>query len=121
MSSSRTATIRLFRLSLIGFGIIIIVIYAIWRSLNYISGPSIDIFQPIDGSAISSTTVTIIGRANRVNSLLLNGKTIFIDEAGNFTETIIVFPGLNVVTFTAKDQFGRTDTEQLQLVGTLEE
>jgi hypothetical protein len=118
--SSRTQTLRLFRLGLIGIGGAIIVAYAIWRSLNYIHGPTIDIFQPINGSAISSSTATIIGRANRVNSLLLNGKTVFIDESGNFKETILIFPGLNIEQFVAKDQFGRTDTEKLQLVGTLE-
>jgi hypothetical protein len=118
--SSRTTTIRLLRLGLIGLGAAIIIAYAIWRSLNYLNGPSIEIFQPINGSAVASSTVTIIGRADRVNSLLLNGKTVFIDESGNFKETILVFSGVNIVTFTAKDQFGRSRSKQLELVGTLD-
>jgi hypothetical protein len=119
MNFNRTATLRLIRWSLIGLGALLIVIYAFSRSLNYIHGPRINIFQPINGSAVASTTVTIIGRADRVNSLLLNGKTVFIDEAGNFKETILLFPGMNIVTLTAKDQFGRTTQDELDLVGTL--
>ena len=117
--SSRTTTLRLIRYSLLGLGGLIIVVYAFFRSLNYIHGPSIDIYQPINGSAIASTTVTIIGRADRVNTLSLNGKQIFIDESGNFKETIVVLPGINIITFSAQDQFGRTDNEQLELVGTI--
>ena len=117
--SSRTSTLRIIRWSLIGLGALIIGLYALSRSLNYIHGPRIEIFQPINGSAIASTTVTIIGRADRVNSLSLDGKTVFIDEAGNFKETILLFHGLNIVTFTAEDQFGRTTQNKLQLVGAL--
>jgi hypothetical protein len=100
---------------------LLIVIYAIFRSLNYIHGPVIEIFQPLDGSAIASTTATIIGRADRVNSLTMNGKTIFIDESGNFKETLVMFPGINIITFSAHDQFGRTVHRQLQLVGTFKQ
>lgn len=117
---NRTETLRLIRFSLIGLGALLIIAYAFFRSLNYIHGPRIDIFQPIDGSAIASTTVTVIGQASRVNSLSMNGKTVFIDEAGNFKETLLVFPGMNIITFTAHDQFGRIENRQLQLIGTLE-
>ena len=119
MDLSRTSTLRLIRLSVIIFVAVIIILYALSRSLNYIHGPQIEIFQPINGSAIASSTVTIIGRADRVNSLSLNGKTVFIDESGNFQETILVLPGVNMITLSAKDQFGRSVNNQLELVGTL--
>jgi hypothetical protein len=47
----------------------------------------------------------------------LNGQTITVDEAGNFSQTIIVFPGMNILTFHAHDQFGRDTDKQLQLFG----
>jgi Glucodextranase, domain B len=98
---------------------LLIGLYVFSRSLNYIHGPSIDIYQPINGASISSSTVTIIGRANRINSLSLNGKSIFIDESGNFKETIIVFSGLNVITLDATDRFARSTQSRLRLTGTL--
>jgi len=117
MNLNRTATIRLIKYSTIGLVVLIIALYAISRSFNYLQGPIINIFQPINGSAISSTTVTIIGQALRVNSLSVNGKAVFIDEAGNFKETLLVFPGMNTITLTAKDQFGRDTSKKLDLVG----
>lgn len=120
MDLNRTSTLRLIRYSLIGLIALIIALYALSRSLNYIHGPQIEIFQPLNGSAISSTTATIIGKALRINSLSLNGKTVFIDESGNFQETILIFPGVNMITLTAKDQFGRTVNNQLELVGTVQ-
>jgi len=117
MNLNRTATLRLIRYGLVALGCILIALYALSRSLNYIHGPTINIFQPINGSAIASSTVTIIGQALRVNSLSLNGKGVFIDEAGNFKETLLVFPGMNNITLSAKDQFGRSVSKQLELVG----
>jgi Glucodextranase, domain B len=119
MDANRTATLRLIRIGLIAGAALLIMLYAIWRSFGYIRGPRIEIFQPINGSAVSSSTVTIIGRADRINSLSLDGETVFIDEAGDFKETLVLQPGLNIFTFVAKDQFGRTTQDQLQLVGTL--
>jgi hypothetical protein len=117
MFNSRTKTLRMIRIAVISLFAVIIVAYAIWRSLNYARGPVIDIFQPLNGSAVATSTVNIIGRALRVNSLTLNDKTVFIDEDGNFSETLIVFTGMNILTFDAHDQFGRETKKELELVG----
>ena len=117
MDLSRTSTLRLIRLGVIILVALIITLYALSRSFNYIHGPNIEVFQPIDGSSISSTTVTIIGRADRINTLSLNGKTVFIDQSGNFNETIAIFSGINILTLDARDQFGREVKRQLELVG----
>ena len=117
MFNSRTKTLRMIRIAVISIVALLIVAYAIWRSLNYARGPIINIYQPLNGSAIATSTVNIIGQALRVNSLSLNGKTVFIDEAGNFNETIVIFPGVNVLTFDAHDQFGRETTKELEVVG----
>jgi hypothetical protein len=119
MSLTRTTAIRFIRLVgiilLVGF----IVTYAVWRSINYVKGPSIKIYEPANGTGTSSPIITIRGQAERVKNLSMNGKAISVDELGNFSEVIIVLPGLNVLTFEADDQFGRSVSEELDLVGTL--
>lgn len=114
---TRTTTIRflkiLLALSIVG----IISGYAIWRSMNYARGPEIDIYTPTDGFTATTSTVAIVGRAQRVNNLLLNGKSISVDEQGNFNETIIIFPGINIVTLEAHDRFERETVKRLKLVG----
>jgi len=96
----------------------VIVIYAIYRSLPYVSGPSIKVFQPLSGSTIASTTMTLIGRADRVSSLTMNGNPIQVDESGNFKETLIVFPGVNIISFDATDRFKRNAHLEIEILGT---
>lgn len=118
MALTRTVTVRLLRTASIILLIAVIIAYAIWRSLNYAKGPRIEIFQPHDGASTASSTVTIVGRADRVINLLLNGRAVSVDQQGNFSETIIIFPGENMINLTAKDQFGRSTEKELTLVGT---
>ncbi|HEX7724404.1 MAG TPA: hypothetical protein VF438_01545 [Candidatus Paceibacterota bacterium] len=120
MDFSRSRFSRLIRIVATIVVILIVVGYAAYRSLAYIRGPVIQVFQPINGASIASTTVTIIGRVDRVNSLALNDNPIQVDESGNFKQTIIVFPGINIVTLEATDQFKRATKFELRLFGTKE-
>jgi len=119
MPLTRTTLIRLIKILAALVVVSIIVSYAIWRSLNYARGPHIDIFEPQDGSKIMTTTSTIRGKALRINNITLNGNPISIDESGNFGETIIVFPGINRLTLSGFDQFGRETLHSLTLLGTV--
>lgn len=117
MRLTRTANIRLSKIAGAVAVIGIIVIYGIWRSFNYSLGPSIEINEPIDGTSIISPTTLVKGRALRINDLSLNGKMILVDQEGNFSETIVVFPGLNTITLSASDQFGRKIRREIRLAG----
>lgn len=120
MPVTRTTVIRSFRAMGVVIAICIIVAYAIWRSLNYARGPMIVVFEPKNGSSIASSTVIVSGRAERVNRLSVNGQAISVDERGAFKERIVIFPGLNKLTLSADDQFGRSTKLTLDLVGTVE-
>lgn len=115
MNLNRTYFIRFIRIGIAVFILIIILAYALWRSTNYIKGPSISIKEPLDGSIINSTTTTIIGGASRINIITLNGNPISIDESGHFKETILLFTGTNRLQFEGKDQFGRNVLHNITL------
>jgi hypothetical protein len=117
MPLTRSANLRFIRLAIGGIIAALIIAYAVWRSLDYVRGPVIDVWSPIDGSGIASSTVTITGQALRVNNLGLNGDAISVDEKGDFSQTIVIFPGMNIITLTASDQFGRSTKKELDLVG----
>lgn len=118
MSITRTRVAKMLRTATLLFIVILIAGYAAWRSTPYFRGPSLEIFQPADGSTISSTTVTLAGRATRANLIEMNGAPIEIDEEGNFRETLIVFPGVNIVSLDVTDQFKRKIHAELRLMGT---
>ncbi len=119
MQLTRTAAIRSLRFAT---GILlagVIVAYSIWRSLNYARGPHILLYEPNNGSSIAASTVTIRGKAERVNALFVNGQSIAMDERGGFSDTVIIFPGMNIVYISADDQFGRKTETELDLIGTV--
>jgi len=64
----------------------------------------------------NSSIATITGRAEKANYLALNGREIFIDKEGNFSETISILPGFSVITINAKDKFGKTAEKKFQIV-----
>ncbi len=117
MPLTRTSFLRLIKICAAILIASIIIGYAIWRSLNYARGPHIEIFEPKDGSATTTNTITVRGRSERINNLTLNGNAVFIDEQGNFSEVIILFPGINRLTVAGRDQFGRSTETRLEIVG----
>ena len=120
MNLTRTSYIRLLRIVVAVLIVLVIVIYAIWRSLNYARGPAITITSPVGGSSVDSDTIEIKGRVDRANNLAMNGQSISVDQQGNFDQTLIAFPGTNILTFVASDQFGRSVEKELNITGTVD-
>ena len=120
MGLNRTTSLRLIKIGIACIVGILIVIYAISRSLEYSRGPSITIFQPSNYTTIAASIGSIEGRADRVNMLTLNGQTISMDEQGHFKETITIFPGSNEITLHAEDQFKRSTETILHITGSVD-
>ncbi len=117
MPLTRTKFIRLLRIGAVILATIMIGGYAAWRSFAYVQGPKIEVFTPVNGSTVSSPTVEVTGQALRINALTINGNPISVDESGNFKDTRAVFPGINILTLHATDQFGRSTETHIQIVG----
>lgn len=101
------------------FGFIFIALlagYVYLESGDFVEGPQITILAPRGGTMIEDSLIHISGVALRVSKLELNGDTIFIDEAGNFREQILLIPGINIITLTAEDKFGRKIKEIVELI-----
>ena len=64
----------------------------------------------------NSSLTTIKGTAPKATYLSLNGREIFIDKSGNFSESIVVLPGFSVVTLNARDKFGKTAEKKFEVV-----
>ncbi len=118
MPLTRTTTLRLIKIAIIAVVAIIIIAYAIARSLNYARGPKINLVEPANGATVSSPTVDLIGTIERAHNLTINGNSVPIDELGNFKQTIVVFPGINRLTLLATDQFDRNTETDIVIVGT---
>jgi hypothetical protein len=116
MALTRTSSLKIIKVASAAIVIIIIAAYALWRSFTYARGPAITLTEPSNFATITSTTTHVIGRVERANSITLNGKAITIDEQGHFDETILVFPGTNILTLVARDQFERSVETRVEVV-----
>jgi len=90
--------------------------YAYWRSRDFIIGPQIFIEAPQSGITVSESLVMIKGSAKNISELRLNGRRIFIDEAGAIREELLLAYGFNVFELFARDKFGRETSKTLELV-----
>lgn len=64
----------------------------------------------------TTSIAKVIGKAQNATYISLNGREIFIDKDGNFSETIALIPGFSVITIDAKDKFGKSKEKKFQLV-----
>jgi hypothetical protein len=117
MNLTRSITLRIIKITIVTIIAIIILIYAILRSLNYARGPKIDIKEPSNGAIITASTTEIIGQIERAHDLSINGSAVTIDEQGNFKQILVLFPGINLITLKATDQFERNTETVLEIVG----
>ena len=114
---TRYATKKIIRAAVFTFAILILAGYATFAMHDFILGPSLTVIEPANGSTFSDPAVKSIkikGVVKRIQDISLNGRSITIDDKGNFDETVLLAPGYNVFTFVVKDKFGRSREYRLE-------
>lgn len=99
----------------IGF-FVLLALFAFSRAYNMLYGPKIFISGPLDGESFSNNLVTVRGTVANAALIHLNGRKIFTEPNGTFTEDILLQVGYNVVTLSARDRFGRDKEVLLHVV-----
>ena len=114
-------------IKIIGFSIffILVIIYALFISKDLISGVKIkDVnINGLPAQASSTYTESVIkvtGNARNAINLTLNGREISIDQSGNFSETIALLLGYNIINIKAQDKFGYVDEKNYKLINKAE-
>lgn len=109
------STHRLRRIGILSF-VFIIILYGLFQARNLIQGPVIQIHTPENGATIEDALVHIKGEAHNISEITLNDRLILVDEMGYFEEQLLLPEGYTIMTLKARDRFGRTTKETLQLV-----
>lgn len=81
--------------------------YVSFQARNFIQGPSItlsDTYDPVQ----HEQAMPLVGEAQNIVKLTLNGKEIHTDEHGSFSQTLILEEGYTIMTLHAYDRFGRS-------------
>ena len=104
------------KIALLSALFVFITIYAFFNTRDLIFGvkiKNVNIVNSIDKINI----IKITGNAKNAKNLTLNGREIFIDQNGNFNETLVLLLGYNVINIKAEDKFGYKDEKNYQLIG----
>ena len=93
-----------------------IISYAFFTSRDLLFGVKIRNVNLTDGATFSERVTEVSGKAKNAIHLSLNGRPIFIDQRGNFDETIALLPGYNIINIRAEDKFGNIDEHNYQIM-----
>lgn len=95
---------------------LLLVFYVLFQARFLILGPQIDIETPRDAEEVVDPLLTISGTAHNVAWLTLNGRQIFTDEEGLWSEKLLLSPGISIMTVSGRDRFGRERVRQVRVI-----
>lgn len=95
---------------------IILAGYALFQARFLVLGPRLKIVSPQDGSHVAGSVVHVEGIAKNIAWISLNGRQIFTDERGWWSEKLIVPSGISIMTVETRDRFGREREKSIQVV-----
>lgn len=107
---------KIIKFSLIFIFSLSIIVYAFFGARNILLGVKIKGVNIVDGATVTESILKIEGNAKNATKLLLNGREIFIDQKGNWSETIALLLGYNTVIIEAEDKFGNKDEKIYKLI-----
>ncbi len=111
-----TSAKKIVKIAGISIFFLAILSYAFFVSHNFIYGVKIRNVNIVDGSKVADSLLPVTGNAKNAITLTLNGREISIDQDGNFTETIALLPGYNIINIKAIDKFGYTDEKNYKII-----
>ncbi len=97
---------------LIGLILLIALGYGLVEAWPLIAGPHLTLTSPTSYGVYGSGIVPITGEVERAAELTLNGAPLLRDQNGTFSSTLTLPQGGSILTFVARDRFGRTVTER---------
>ncbi len=106
---------RLTRIVLVVF-FLTLAVYATYEIRGLMSGPTIEIENRV--MEVSEQFITIEGKAERIATLLMNGKTIPVTEDGSFAEGYVLAEGYNRIVLEARDRYGNAMEREIEIVYT---
>lgn len=112
------ATRRFIKIAAVTLAIGFVGVYGMFEFREYFGGPRVTLSFPEDGAAITESAVDVAGTARNIARITLNGRPIFIDEEGRFSERVVFLPGYNKMTLTASDRFENETTLTREIVFT---
>ncbi len=92
--------------------------YTYSRTKDFLEGPVLNISEPNNGVSMASALISVQGTSKNLAFLNIDGRKIFTDKEGNWSEKLLLHPGLNIIETRATDRFGRETKQILRIMHT---
>lgn len=86
---------------------VIILGYVISQVRSVLAPPSLTVAEPASDLTITGNSLIVSGKTELGADVFINNQTVLVDKNGQFTESLIVSPGLNVLEIRAVNKFGK--------------
>jgi len=84
-----------------------LLVYIVWQARFLITGPEL-VLRDEPALQSNQRIITLAGAARNITKITLNGRQIYTDPAGNFSEALVLENGYTIATIAAADRYGRT-------------
>lgn len=81
----------------------------------FVSAPRLIVLEPVNQGIVSQADIVVRGETDRGARVLINGQPAFVGTEGDFTEKLLLQPGLNTIMISAANRFGKERTETLHV------
>ena len=107
--------------SIVTFGVIALFVVAIISYLffqyqSFTGSPLLEISEPKDNIKVTSSEINLVGRTWEDADLKINGQKVQPSPGGSFSLSLALNPGLNTITVTAANRFGKISTVKRTVV-----
>ena len=106
LGSDRITARTVLKYALIITALTTLLLYIAFQARFLIAGPQITLLSE-PASVQNTPTVTLTGTASNIAKITLNDRQIFTDQAGYFSEALVLENGYTIATIKAVDRYGR--------------
>lgn len=82
---------------------------------KFSAAPRLVIAQPTGNSSIEGSSVDVAGITDKDSKVTINGQPVFVDEKGEFNETISLSEGINELEVKSENRFGNEAAKKLRI------
>lgn len=102
--------------TLIGLVLLVFLGLSVYLGYQYFSlnkKPSLTVFSPQEGQTISQAQVLVTGQADVDAAVSVNGRTVFLNNQGEWQTSVELFPGENKIVVEAVSRLGKKNKLEL--------
>ena len=100
--------IRVGRSVILTFGVfILIILFIFFQFKDAVFSPSLIVNEPQENQTVFSQDLQVKGVADPNSTVYVEDQLVSIDDSGNFTKIITVFPGKTSIDIKALNRFGK--------------